>query len=372
MKKDDQLAYPRKRLARGLTRFFGRPLLNTLCKIQLSGRENLPQRGPLVIVGNHVAVMEVVMMTVFTPWQVELLGAGDIPHEKITQFFSNFFGFIPVNRGHVDRPALSKALGILKQKGVLGVFPEGGIWEPGSMRAQTGVAWLSYHGQAPVLPVGFSGTTGALGKAWRFEHPTLSMHIGEQIPAAAPEKGMPRKAYFEAYSKRVLGAIQDLIPAAERVQAPKIENERFELQVQLNSAGGIPVKIPEELGIQHASALAKMLHRPVILKTFRSNLKLPVEALQWLENTPPASQIALAARAILKYLENQNEFFLIYRFGPKEGEAMQMGLAELRNLAQWADQQGLTLRLIPIRRYYSPDAGEEITQTRQEPFKEWM
>ena len=372
MKKDDQLAYPRKRLARGLTRFFGRPLLNTLCKIQFSGRENLPERGPLVIVGNHVAVMEVVMMTVFTPWQVELLGAGDIPHEKITQFFSDFFGFIPVNRGHVDRSALSKALDILKQKGVLGVFPEGGIWEPGSMRAQTGVAWLSYHGQAPVLPVGFSGTTGALGKALRFERPTLSMHIGEQIPAATPAKGMPRKAYFEAYSKRVLGAIQDLIPAAERVQAPKIENERFELSIQLRNTGGVQVKIPEKLEVQNAPALAKMLHRPVILKTFRSNLKLPVEALQTLANTPPAAQIAQAAEAILKYLEKQNEFFLIYRFGPKEGEAMQKGLTELRELALWADRQGLTMKLTPTRRYYSPESGQEIIQTSQEAFTDWM
>jgi len=372
MKRDYSLAYPRKRLERELARALGGLLLRLLCKVQVYGREKFPVRGPLLMVGNHVAVMEAVMMTILPPWQVELLGAGDIPHEKITQLASQFFGFIPVNRGHVDRSALTKALDVLKQNGVIGVFPEGGIWEPGVMRAQTGVAWLSYHGRAPVLPVGFGGTTGALGKALRLERPNLSMHIGEPISVAMPETGMPRKAYFEAYAERILEAIQDLVPATEQVQIPRVENERFELQYKLTKDNGIPVEIPEELKLHHATQLAKMLHRPVILKTFQFNLKLPAEALQNIESSPPAAQIAQAAEAILNYLEKKNEYFLIYRFGPKEGEAMQLGLEELKKLALWVEQQDLMLKLIPIRRYYSPDSGEEIVQTRQEPFKGWM
>jgi 1-acyl-sn-glycerol-3-phosphate acyltransferase len=372
MNNDYRLAYPRKRLARGLTRLLGRTLLKLLCKVHIYGRENFPELGPLLVVGNHVAAMEAVMMTVLTPWQVELLGAGDIPHEKITQLVSNFFGFIPVNRGHVDRSALMKALDVLKQNGVIGLFPEGGIWEPGVLRAQTGLAWLSYHAGAPVLPIGFGDTKGALSKALRLEFPDLSMRIGEQIPAAKPQAGVPRKAYFETYAERVLEAIQDLIPAAEQSQIPRIENERFELQYKIMKADGSPVEIPEEFKLQHTTPLAKMLHRPVILKTLHFNLQLPIEALQDLSNTPSASRIAHAAESILHYLERQNEYFLIYRFGPKEGEAMQLGLEELKGLARWVDQQDLVLQLIPIRRYHFVGSHQEIIQTRQESFKEWM
>jgi hypothetical protein len=42
----------------------------------------------------------------------------------------------------------------------------------------------------------------------------------------------------------------------------------------------------------------------------RFNLKLPVEALQNLESSPPATQVAQAAESILEYLERQNEYFL--------------------------------------------------------------
>ena len=372
MNNDYRLTYPRKRLARGLARVLGRPLLQLLCKVHIYGRENFPERGPLLIVGKHVAAMEAVMMTVFTPWQVELLGAGDIPHEKITQLVSNFFGFIPVNRGHVDRSALTKALDVLRQNGVIGVFPEGGIWEPGVLRAQTGVAWLSYHAGAPVLPVGFGDTTGALGKALRLERPDLSMHIGEQIPALKPQAGMPRKAYLETYAERILEAIKALIPAAEQIQIHQIENERFELHYKITKTDGSPVEVPEVLKLQHTTDLAKMLHRPVILKTLHFNLKLPIEALQNLENTPSASRIAQAAESILNYLDGKNEYFLIYRFGPKEGEAMQLGLEELKALARWVDQKDLILQLTPMRRYYFLDSEEEIIQTRQESLKEWM
>jgi 1-acyl-sn-glycerol-3-phosphate acyltransferase len=97
--------------------------------------------------------METVLLICFSPWQIEMLGAADIPHEKVSQFFSNLFGFIPVNRGHMDRPALNSALNILDQNGIIGIFPEGGIWEPGFMRAQSGTAWLSFRGKLQFYPL---------------------------------------------------------------------------------------------------------------------------------------------------------------------------------------------------------------------------
>ena len=51
---------------------------------------------------------------------------------------------------------------------------------------------------------------------------------------------------------------------------------------------------------------------------------------------------------------------------------MQLGLEELKELARWADQQDLMLKLIPFRCYYSPDSGKEVVQTRQKPFKGWI
>jgi 1-acyl-sn-glycerol-3-phosphate acyltransferase len=82
MQKDKYtLAYPCRKVTRGIIRLMGRLLLPIVFRLHISGQENFPQSGPLLVVGNHIAVMEAVLMAVFTPWQAEILGAADIPHE---------------------------------------------------------------------------------------------------------------------------------------------------------------------------------------------------------------------------------------------------------------------------------------------------
>ena len=366
------ISYPRKTVARTITRAVGRLLLPVAFRIRIAGRENFPKSGPLLVVGNHVAAMEAVLMAVYTPWQVEMLAAADVPHERITQMCIDIFGAIPIHRGRVDRPAMTQALDVLKQGGVVAVFPEGGIWDAGAMRAQTGVAWLSYRADTPVLPIGFGGTMGALGEALRLKRPELTMNVGERIPAARLPGGKARKAYFEEYAAQVMEAVNALIPEEARPRQATITDERFELQVAVRGVDGEPVSYPAELAIQHPTALAKLLHRPGILKIFTINLRLPTQVLQNLDSQHDANAIAEAARSVLEYLEQENPYLLTYRFGPSEGAAMEAGLHELLALSRWAARSGLPLLLTPVRRYYSPDREEEVVQIQQGTFEHWM
>jgi hypothetical protein len=315
--------------------------------------------------------MEAVLMVIYPPWQVEILGSVDVPHEKITQVASNLYRFIPVNRGHFDRAALLKSLDVLRQSGVLAIFPEGGIWDAGHMRAHTGVAWLSYQANAPVLPIGFSGTTGALGAALKLKRPRLTMHVGQLIPAARLPEGGSRKVYFETFATDVVEAIRALLPADDPARQASVLDERFELRVGVQAPDGSPETYPGDLAIQHATALAKLLHRPTILKIFTSNLNLPTWPLQNLDREQDSERIADAVQAILKYLDEDNPYLLTYRCGPQEAAAMRSGLDELLALASWASDSGLGLRLTPVRRFTSPD-GEEVVQVKQRKFEGWM
>jgi 1-acyl-sn-glycerol-3-phosphate acyltransferase len=315
--------------------------------------------------------MESALMTVFTPWQVEFLGAADIPHERSSQLMISVYGAIPVHRGSVDRAAMRQALDVLAQGGVLAAFPEGGIWEAGAMRPQTGVAWLSYRTGTPVLPIGFGGTLGALGAALRLERPRLSMNVGRVIPAATIPDGISRKAALQDYAGQVLAAIRALVPPGEAPTEYQVSDERFELLVTLQQVHGKPATIPPDLEIVHGSALAKLLHRPAILKLFRENLRLPVEPLEDLQNTQDAANIARATQAILNYLQQENPYLLTYRFGPKEAEAMQAGLQELQALAWWGAGENHSAIIIPVRHYRIAETGGEITETDQGSFRDW-
>jgi len=364
------LPYPRRRLLRWSLRTAGRLVLNLTCRVEIRGRENFPDRGPLLVTGNHVAAMEAVLMAAYTPWQVELMGSADIPQERITELFGRVFGRIPVNRGHVDRSALMKALSVLDQDGVVGIFPEGGVWEVGVRRAQTGVAWLSYRGQAPVLPIAFDGTLGALREMLQGKRPRLTMTVGELIPPAQMIEGKSRKASYQAFADRVMEAIRAHLPPDAPSQ--RQIDERFELEATLEDDGGSPVPIPDARGVRHPAAVAKFLHRPAILKIFRQNLDLAIEPIIHLEERPAPERIAAALRSVLGYLAEGNPYLLTYRFGPQEADAMEAGLESLADLASWAAQKGLHLHVRPIRRFRPPGELEERVQVRQGTFDEWM
>lgn len=366
------LTYPRKRLPRLLMKGVGRLLLPLLFDIKFTGRQRFPKEGPLIVIGNHTAAMEAVLMNVYTPWQIEMLSSADIPAEKITEWISRWYGVIPLKRGSYDREALRKALSVLDQGGRIGIFPEGGIWARGRMDVQRGVAWLSYRGDAPVLPIGFNDTTGALGKALKFKRPELEMVVGEVIPAVDMNQDQPRKLILRDYANRVMEAVRKLVPEAEMQTRKAIKNESYALELTAQDPNGQEISIPPPLRIRHREELARFLHNPAILKIFRVNLEYQIEPLEHLHRSPRPEQLLEALDPILNYLEGENPYLLTYRFGTTTGLEMQAGLEELQDLLRWARQKNLRIEIIPIWKYYSLKENRTVVKKKQGSFQDWM
>lgn len=360
------IRYPRNQAARNFLRAAGRFAIPLLSRLEVRGKESFPKQGPLIVVGNHVAVMEVALMAIFAPWQVEMLGVGDIPVEPGFAPLVNAFGYIPIQRGKFDRKALGAALEVLRQGGVVGIFPEGGIWATEFKQAHNGVAWLSYHGQAPLLPVGFGGMQGALAKMLRLQRPKMLMNIGRVIPPVQAVAGQPLKVTLEQAAQAVMAQVEKLVPEDDSMRRNRVVDERFDLTITARDAAGQVQPAPARLALRNAAALSKLLYTPVLINTFERNLSLPVGALKRLRQRPAAVEIRAAAEAILAYLERDNPYFLTYRFGYELGAAMQTGLRELGACAAWATEQGLTLEVTPIRRYYLPGLSQEVVETSPE------
>lgn len=355
-----RIKYPRNRFIRKSFQLVARGLLRLLTRIKIQGMENYPKDGPLIVVGNHTGVLEVVLMAVFAPRIIEFMGSVDIPHESFLSVIIDGYGFIPVHRGNVSRESMKSGAEVLKQNGVIGVFPEGGIWEPAIRKAQTGVAWLSHYGQAPVLPIGFSSTRGALNKAFAFKFPKLSMHIGEPIPAVEIIPGTPRKQQLQDAAQNIMDTVYELIPVEDREPEEKIIDERFELLVTVRNGVGTEQPIPDQFKVRHGYYFVKFLHRPTLFNNLRDNLRLPVQTLKEFDRKPNNIEIITAIEPIVGYLEDDNPYYFTYRYGQKEGSMMESGIREMQNLAQWAENKGFDLEIIPRRRYWLPDVAEEI------------
>ena len=358
------IRYPRRVVWRAILRFLGYSLLRLLTRLRVTGYENIPRKGPLILVGNHVAMLEAVMMVLCAPFQVELIGNGDIPFDPKYGWAVHAWGYIPIRRGEMDREALKVALDILKQGGVVGIFPEGGIWESTAKKSKTGVSWLSYQSGAPLVPIGFGGIDGALMKAFKLQRPEVSMNIGQVIPAIDPEAtGKPRKTALEDAASYIMGQVDVLIPEADKKRWRRIVDERFELQLKVELPDGQSVDLPPELQISRPEMLAKFFHRPLLLDVFARNLKLPVQALQALDTEHDPVKLADASDAALGYLK-ANPYFLTYRFGYDEGGAMEAGLRQLSAIGRWAGRQRMRLVVRPIRRFRQRGKEEEFVEEK--------
>ncbi len=353
------IQYPRRVVLRFFMRLFGRLLMRLLTRTTVVGRENLPKGGPLILVGNHVAIIEVIMMALYVDWPVEIIGTGDIPIDPRFAPIAKLWGFLPVNRGSVDRDEMRMPIDVLKQNGVVGIFPEGGIWETNMKKARTGVAWLSYHSQAPVVPIGFGGLRGALQAALAFKRPEIVMNIGKPMPAVNVKiEGMSRKQALEYAANNIMAHVEALIPEAEKRGWKQVQDERFDFSIVLSGPDG---RGEVEKTVMHPIGLGKFFHRPVILDVMSRNMNLPVKPLQQLGQEHDAHRLADALDIAIKFLDD-NPHFLSYRFGYQQASDMYSGVIELRDIVREAERNQQQITLMPVRRYRKPDATEEIME----------
>ena len=342
--------FPRFRFRRAFSRGVLRFLLPRAARIELAGLENLPARGPLILAGNHSGMLEVLLMIAYSPKNLEIIGAGDIPMDPRYVLFTHMYKFIPVNRGNTDGAALRSAVGVLEQQGILGIFPEGGIWEMERSKAQKGVSWISGMAGVPVIPVGFGGLAGAWSRLIRFKQPHLTVTFGEAVPPPDLSDRKARKTILENHAEAVMDGIQEAIPLKFRRSFIHPEFEEFEFFVS-NGSGN-------ELGgaLSEGEALARFFFRPVLLDTLRRNLKRRVAPLQELDRPHSAAELRTAVEDILGYL-NENPNFFTYRFGNDLGSRVGTGLKELTNLLE-NEPEG-KIRLSALRRYRYPGDSEE-------------
>jgi 1-acyl-sn-glycerol-3-phosphate acyltransferase len=123
-------------------------------------------------------------------------------------------GALPVQRQthRAAQEALDTALGVLRQGGGFGIYPEGTRSRDGRLaRGKTGVAWLALTADCPVVPVAVAGTDEVqpVGSRWPRPH-KVSVTFG--APLTFPEhRGMAGNGRARrAVTDQIMEAIAEL------------------------------------------------------------------------------------------------------------------------------------------------------------------
>jgi 1-acyl-sn-glycerol-3-phosphate acyltransferase len=161
---------------------------------RVEGLENFPMTGPAIVMINHIAFIDPIVVLGNLPRNIVPLSKVEAYRYPIWGIFPWLWHVIPVHRDTVDRTALRLALGVLGAGEVILVAPEG-TRNPCLQRAKEGVAYLGSRSGAPIVPVAVEGTSGfPTFSRTRWRKPGAVVRIGRPFRYRATGRRARREA----------------------------------------------------------------------------------------------------------------------------------------------------------------------------------
>ncbi|MBU4173355.1 MAG: 1-acyl-sn-glycerol-3-phosphate acyltransferase [Actinobacteria bacterium] len=156
--------------------------LHVVFRLEVEGRENIPERGPVILASNHSSYLDPPVVGVGCPRKVYFMAKKELFSSRPIGALLGSLGGFAVARGSADRKALRTARRLLDDGEVLGIFPEGerGSGSPG--KGEAGAAWLSIVTGSPVVPVAVIGTAGTMANGFlSFRPRRIKVRFGPPI-----------------------------------------------------------------------------------------------------------------------------------------------------------------------------------------------
>lgn len=164
-------------------------LFNHLWLRQIHNKQNIQQKGKMIVACNHSSLLDGLILTSTFNWHRRKPTHTICSSEPFRHWFMGYLlrsaKCIEVERKCRESITLmmQKALAYLAADQAVAIFPEGHLNNGKSLRlARPGMALLALESGSPILPVGIRGSFEAfpVGKKPRFFSP-VNLHIGEPI-----------------------------------------------------------------------------------------------------------------------------------------------------------------------------------------------
>ncbi|MFQ5407373.1 MAG: lysophospholipid acyltransferase family protein [Anaerolineales bacterium] len=148
---------------------------------RIEGLENLPPSGAAILMINHIAFIDPIVVLGNLPRNIVPLAKRDVYRIPVWGIFPRLWNVIPVDRGGFDRAAVRSALQVLEAGEIVLVAPEG-TRHDALKDAKEGIAYLAYKADAPIIPVAIEGTQGfpSLSRQ-RWAQPGVVVRLGRPI-----------------------------------------------------------------------------------------------------------------------------------------------------------------------------------------------
>jgi 1-acyl-sn-glycerol-3-phosphate acyltransferase len=173
-------------------------LLKLLFRFELTCVQNIPSAGPLIVVINHIAFLDPLVVVAGFPRAVTPVAKQEVSDHFFFGLIARLYGVVPVRRGEVDLNAVKRLLRILKEGEAVLIAPEGTRSPTCQMQlAKDGATMLALRSEAIIVPVGIIGTDQVRSYWLHLQRAPVRLMVGQPFRlCAGPRVG--RTAMAEA------------------------------------------------------------------------------------------------------------------------------------------------------------------------------
>lgn len=199
-------------------RRIGVGLMYGLWRPRVLGAWKVPVTGPVIFAINHAHNIDGPMVMGVAPRPTHFLIKKEAFIGPLDPFLTGI-GQLKVDRDTTDRGAITRALDVLKDGGVLGIFPEGTRGEGDFASLRAGLAYFAVRGNAQVVPVAVLGSTDRRSRLVKAVPPLRSrvdVVFGDPFEAGDGSGRRTRKALDEA-TRRIQAQLTAHLENARRL-----------------------------------------------------------------------------------------------------------------------------------------------------------
>lgn len=180
-------------------------------RTEVEGIENIPEGEGVIICGNHIHGLDAPLLLALYPKKtICFMAKEELFKNKFLKFLGGLYNVFPVAREKNDTEAVRKALKVIKEKKVLGIYPEGtrnGLAK--GEKPKHGAVNIAIRTGAKIVPFGVTGTFKLFSK--------VKYRFGEPIDLSGYKENAHDKEVVDILTNELMAKIIELRDKDEKV-----------------------------------------------------------------------------------------------------------------------------------------------------------
>ncbi len=160
-------------------------------RVELRGRENIPEKGAAILCANHLSETDMFFIGYRIKRLVRWMAKEELFRIPLVGFVIKKVGAFPIKRGTADVDSIKTALKLLEEGHIVGIFPEGSRTRGKAekkAKVKRGAVTLAMKAEVPIIPVAidssykpFSKVKVIFGEPFELEPYTEKKYTNEEM-----------------------------------------------------------------------------------------------------------------------------------------------------------------------------------------------